>query len=145
RCTCSTVHAMVALLPLPVMPRRVWNRSPRSTPVASASMAPGWSPAGAKSETTLNGGTVRIVPGGCVIYPGDRNGRDGRDGRGGRGGGPPRWAGPVASFYCASGSVCPCVCYGVTPVDVKTSFFDKPLMAPLAISSYVSPEVRAGM
>src|SRR5688500_4746274 len=50
---------MVALFPLPVMPRRVWNRSPRSIPSASAVMAFGWSPAGAKSDTTLKGGTER--------------------------------------------------------------------------------------
>src|SRR5690242_7692351 len=34
------------------MPSRVWNLSPRSTPAASASMAAGWSPAGANSETS---------------------------------------------------------------------------------------------
>ena len=55
RCTCSMVQAMVALLPEPVMPSSVWNRSPRSMPSASVAMAFGWSPAGAKSETILNG------------------------------------------------------------------------------------------
>src|SRR6476659_5954905 len=64
------VHAIVALLPLPVMPSSVCNHSPRRTPVARASIAPGWSPAGAKSDTTLNGGTGSIVPGGCDSYPG---------------------------------------------------------------------------
>ena len=52
------VQAMVALFPLPVMPSRVWKRSPRSTPSASPSIARGWSPAGEKSLTTLNGGTA---------------------------------------------------------------------------------------
>src|SRR5438128_7460435 len=60
RCTCSMVQAMVALLPLPVMPRRVWKRSPRWIPSARAATARGWSPAGAKSETTLNGGGTSV-------------------------------------------------------------------------------------
>ena len=46
---------MVALLPLPVMPSRVWKRSPRSSPSASAAMAAGWSPEGSKSDTMRNG------------------------------------------------------------------------------------------
>src|SRR5262245_51662327 len=45
------VQATVALLPLPVMPSRVWKRSPASIPALRASMAAGWSPAGAKSDT----------------------------------------------------------------------------------------------
>ena len=32
RWTASIVQAMVALLPLPVMPSSVWKRSPRTTP-----------------------------------------------------------------------------------------------------------------
>src|SRR5665213_3800972 len=56
RWTCSMVQAMVALLPLPVMPSRVWNRSPRMTPSDSAWMALGWSPAGPKSLRTLKSG-----------------------------------------------------------------------------------------
>ena len=32
RWTCSMVQAMVAVFPLPVMPSRVWYRSPRSIP-----------------------------------------------------------------------------------------------------------------
>ena len=35
RCACSIVQAIVALLPEPVMPSSVWNRSPRSMPSAS--------------------------------------------------------------------------------------------------------------
>src|SRR4051812_7567591 len=55
------VHAIVALLPEPVMPSSVWNRSPRLTPSASLAMACGWSPAGWKSETTLKSDTVLIL------------------------------------------------------------------------------------
>src|ERR1019366_4039653 len=40
--------AMVIVLPEPVTPRRVWNRSPRSSPAVSSLMARGWSPAGRK-------------------------------------------------------------------------------------------------
>ena len=66
RCTCSMVQAMVALLPLPVMPSRVWKRSPRSTPALRAAIALGWSPAGLKSECTPNGGMVRCYRGGVT-------------------------------------------------------------------------------
>ena len=52
------VQPMVALLPDPVMPRSVWKRSPRWMLSVSAAMAVGWSPAGSKSDTILNGGTV---------------------------------------------------------------------------------------
>ena len=55
RWACSIVQAMVALLPEPVMPSSVWNRSPRSSPCVSPSIALGWSPAGSNSDTTLNG------------------------------------------------------------------------------------------
>ena len=48
------VQAMVADLPDPVMPSKVWNRSPASIPAASWSIAWGWSPAGSKSDTTRN-------------------------------------------------------------------------------------------
>ena len=44
----------MALLPEPVMPSRVWYRSPPLTPSASDSIALGWSPAGPKGETTSN-------------------------------------------------------------------------------------------
>ena len=54
RCVFSIVQAMVADLPEPVMPSRVWKRSPPSIPAANASIAAGWSPAGAKSDTTRN-------------------------------------------------------------------------------------------
>ncbi len=56
------VQAMVAVLPEPVIPSRVWNRSPRSTPSTSPAMAWGWSPAGRKGETTSKGGTTAMVP-----------------------------------------------------------------------------------
>ena len=78
RCTCSIVQAMVALLPEPVMPSSVWNRSPRSMPSASCAMAFGWSPAGAKSETTLNGGTDRCYRGGVTLPPGGESAAGGR-------------------------------------------------------------------
>ncbi len=55
RWTCSIVQAMVALLPLPVMPSSVWNRSPRSRPLVNSAMAVGWSPEGSKSDTMRNG------------------------------------------------------------------------------------------
>ncbi len=38
RCTCSIVHAIVADLPEPVMPSRVWKRSPTLRPSVSSSM-----------------------------------------------------------------------------------------------------------
>src|SRR2546428_3355408 len=63
--TCSMVQAIVALLPEPVMPSSVWNRSPRFTPSASEAIAFGWSPAGAKSETTLKSGTLPSLERGC--------------------------------------------------------------------------------
>src|SRR3954452_21608709 len=104
------VHAMVALCPLPVMPSRVWNRSPRSTPVASASMAPGWSPAGSKSETTLNGGTGGSYRGGVSSTPGLR-----QDYAGTRRG-PAEIGGP--SHNCVA---------ELNQLTVYTSFFDRPL------------------
>src|SRR5688500_695532 len=70
RWTCSMVQAMVADFPEPVMPSSVWNRSPRSTPSAKAAIADGWSPAGWKSDTTLNGGTCLRLATGC-----DKNSR----------------------------------------------------------------------
>ena len=42
----AITFAMVKVLPLPVTPSRVWQRSPRSTPFTSVSMACGWSPVG---------------------------------------------------------------------------------------------------
>jgi hypothetical protein len=44
--TCSTVQAMVAVLPVPVAPSSVWNRSPAFSPSAISSIACGWSPVG---------------------------------------------------------------------------------------------------
>src|SRR5689334_20368507 len=49
--------AIVKLLPDPVMPSSVWNRSPFSKPRPSASMASGWSPAGSMGVTNSNSGT----------------------------------------------------------------------------------------
>jgi hypothetical protein len=46
RCTCSTIHAIVAVLPVPVAPRSVWKRSPASMPSDSPAIAVGWSPVG---------------------------------------------------------------------------------------------------
>src|SRR5437899_9666278 len=54
------------------MPSSVWNRSLRVIPSASAAMAFGWSPAGAKSETTLNGGTPPSLRTGCDRNAGQR-------------------------------------------------------------------------
>src|SRR3974390_2445161 len=59
RPTWATVHAMVAVFPLPVMPSRVWNRSPSVIPRLSAVMALGWSPAGRSGDTTSNAVTRR--------------------------------------------------------------------------------------
>ena len=69
-CTCSIVQAMVADLPEPVMPRRVWKRSPRRMPSDSASIALGWSPAGEKSDTTRNGGELAAWSAGIPIFTG---------------------------------------------------------------------------
>lgn len=51
-CVASMVHAIVALLPDPVMPNSVWKRSPRVMPSASEAIAVGWSPAGWYGDTT---------------------------------------------------------------------------------------------
>ena len=56
RCTFSMTAAVVKLLPEPVMPSSVWNRSPRSMPSASAAIASGWSPAGDRSVTSSSAG-----------------------------------------------------------------------------------------
>ena len=42
----AITFAMVKVLPLPVTPSRVWQRSPRSTPSTSVLIACGWSPVG---------------------------------------------------------------------------------------------------
>jgi hypothetical protein len=42
----SMVKAIVAVLPDPVAPRRVWNRSPFSIPATRPSRALGWSATG---------------------------------------------------------------------------------------------------
>jgi len=46
RWTFSIVKAIVAVLPEPVTPSSVWNRSPVSMPSASPSRAFGWSATG---------------------------------------------------------------------------------------------------
>ena len=46
RFTVEMTLAMVKVLPLPVMPRRTWWSSPRSSPSASSVIALGWSPFG---------------------------------------------------------------------------------------------------
>src|SRR5918995_7436715 len=59
RWTCSTSHAVVADLPVPVAPSSTTSCSPALTRRASSWIACGWSPAGWKSETTSNGATRR--------------------------------------------------------------------------------------
>src|SRR5262245_5234147 len=59
--TCSMVQATVALLPDPVMPSSVWYRSPLTMPSLSAATAPGWSPAGANSDTILKGTFFKVI------------------------------------------------------------------------------------
>src|SRR5829696_6027286 len=49
----SMTRAIVWVLPLPVTPSRVWERSPASRPEASLSIACGWSPVGRYSLFTL--------------------------------------------------------------------------------------------
>src|SRR5581483_433460 len=44
--TSSIVHAIVAVLPVPVAPTRVWKRSPSWRPADSSAIARGWSPVG---------------------------------------------------------------------------------------------------
>ena len=47
--------AIVKVFPEPVTPSRVWWASPAPIPSTSRSIAAGWSPAEAKSETTARG------------------------------------------------------------------------------------------
>ena len=54
RWTLAMTPAIVNDLPDPVMPSSVWNRSPAASPWLSDSIAAGWSPAGAKSDTSSN-------------------------------------------------------------------------------------------
>ncbi len=49
RWTASMVAAIVIVLPVPVAPSSVWNRSPSSMPCASDSTAAGWSAVGEKA------------------------------------------------------------------------------------------------
>ena len=52
RCSRSTSHAVVALLPVPVAPSSTVCRFPARTRRASSLMAAGWSPDGTYSLTT---------------------------------------------------------------------------------------------
>src|SRR6188768_1175299 len=52
---CAMTLATVKVLPDPVMPSRVWKRSPRRNPSTSWRIASGWSPVGENSETRRNG------------------------------------------------------------------------------------------
>jgi hypothetical protein len=61
RWTCSTTQAVVADLPVPVAPSSTTSFSPPLMRRAISSMAVGWSPLGAKSETTWKGATVRLM------------------------------------------------------------------------------------
>ena len=54
----SIVKAIVAVLPEPVAPRSVWNRSPFSTPATNPSRAFGWSATGTYAVLSLKGGTA---------------------------------------------------------------------------------------
>ena len=58
----SIPPAIVNDFPDPVIPSRVWNRSPASTPSTSASIAAGWSPDAVNSETSSMGGFPSMVP-----------------------------------------------------------------------------------
>ena len=46
RWVCSMIQAIVAVLPVPVAPRRVWKRSPARIPSEIEAIALGWSPIG---------------------------------------------------------------------------------------------------
>src|SRR5687768_15489561 len=45
---------IVNVLPVPVAPRRVWNRRPAASPSVSSRIAAGWSPSGVRSVTSSN-------------------------------------------------------------------------------------------
>ncbi len=80
RCTFSITAAVVKLLPDPVIPRRVWKRSPRSIPSASAAIASGWSPAGVRSVTSSSAGIVPMLTAGYDSYSGtEASGTSGAD------------------------------------------------------------------
>jgi hypothetical protein len=59
RWTFSISQAMLAVLPVPVAPRRTESLSPRLTRCSSSVIACGWSPEGVISVTTLKGATLR--------------------------------------------------------------------------------------
>src|SRR5262245_45646493 len=75
RCTCSATQATVAVLPVPVAPRRTTSCSPPLIRLVISAMAAGWSPLGSKSDTTLNGATRRsrsVTGRMCRAYGGPR-------------------------------------------------------------------------
>src|SRR5205814_176095 len=55
--TSSIVQAIVAVLPVPVAPTRVWNFSPPRRLSASVAIAVGWSPVGRYASDVLKAGT----------------------------------------------------------------------------------------
>jgi hypothetical protein len=57
RWTCSMIQAIVAVLPVPVAPSRVWNRSPAEIPLESSAIASGWSASGEYASDVLNSAT----------------------------------------------------------------------------------------
>src|SRR5215510_2901518 len=59
RLTASMTLATVKVLPLPVIPRSTWLRSPLTRPSWSSAMALGWSPVGVNCETSFSLVTVR--------------------------------------------------------------------------------------
>src|SRR5699024_4392916 len=59
RWTCSTSHAAVADLPVPVAPSSTTSFSPAFRRSVSSAIAVGWSPAGWYSETTSSGAVLR--------------------------------------------------------------------------------------
>ena len=58
RWTAWIVAAIVIVLPVPVAPSSVWNRSPDSIPAASDSIAAGWSAVGENALSSSNFGTI---------------------------------------------------------------------------------------
>ena len=53
----SIVQAIVAVLPVPVAPSKVWKRLPSLTDAAISSIARGWSPIGAYWSVAWNSRT----------------------------------------------------------------------------------------
>jgi hypothetical protein len=59
RFTVAITLAMVKVLPLPVMPSRVWCFSPPCRPATSWAMASGWSPRGSKGLFSWKRGDMK--------------------------------------------------------------------------------------